>query len=130
MFVLYTIKLFEDGEHKEDLDIIEMERVMYSRGALDFVIVRDTNEKGELVEVVDSDRDTKDDYISHQIIDDGERIFHLRRMMSYGSSLGDGSERGVDYAADALHEMAVGMTKFYKKKLDTSKKVTPHELIA
>eukprot|EP01083_Nonionella_stella_P053318 141077_1 len=59
--------MFEDGEYKEDLDIIEMERVM-----------------------------------------------HLRGMMSYGSFLGDGSEGGADYTADVLHEMAVGMTRFYK----------------
>ncbi len=32
-------------------------------------------------------------------------------LLSYGSYFGDGSERGVDYTADSLHQMAVAMNK-------------------
>eukprot|EP01083_Nonionella_stella_P036118 98559_1 len=51
-------------------------------------------------------------------------------MMSYGSVLVDGCERGVDFTADSLHEVALGMTKYYKKKLSSSKKVNEHDLMA
>jgi nitric oxide reductase large subunit len=32
----------------------------------------------------------------------GEKVFHLRGLMSYGSFWGDGAERGPDFTADAL----------------------------
>ncbi len=41
--------------------------------------------------------------------------------MSYGSYLGDGSERGVDYTADSLHQMAVAMNKYYEIKITEKK---------
>ncbi len=46
-----------------------------------------------------------------------EELFHLRGMMSYGSFLGDGSERGPDYTAEALHQFAVAMTKYYENQM-------------
>jgi len=36
--------------------------------------------------------------------------------MSFGSFLGDGSERGPDYTAQALHQLAVEMASYYEKQ--------------
>jgi nitric oxide reductase subunit B len=66
--------------------------------------------------------------ISAKQINDGERIFHLRGMMSYGSFLGDGSERGVDFTADSLHQMADGMMKYYQDEFGAS--LTAHDELA
>ncbi len=63
--------------------------------------------------------------VSEGEINHGEELFHLRGIMSYGSFLGDGSERGRDYTADALHEVAVAMTKYYKKKYTKDKCINP-----
>jgi nitric oxide reductase large subunit len=52
------------------------------------------------------------DQISH-----GEEIFYLRGLMSVGSFLGDGSERGPDYTAEALHVMATSVVKHYQRQL-------------
>ena len=41
----------------------------------------------------------------------------MRGLMAYGSFLGDGSERGPDYTADALHQFALGMGKFYESQV-------------
>ncbi len=41
--------------------------------------------------------------MSEAQINHGEELFHLCGLMSYGSFLGGGSERGRDYTADALH---------------------------
>ncbi len=56
-------------------------------------------------------------------INHGEELFHLRGIMSYGSFLGDGSKRGRDYTVDALHELAVSMTKYYEKKWGNDKTI-------
>src|SRR5581483_11084243 len=46
-------------------------------------------------------------------INRGKEVFHLRGLMSYGSFLGDGAERGPDFTADALHRTADAMRAFY-----------------
>ena len=53
-------------------------------------------------------------HVSADMIKHGEEVFHLRGLMSYGTFLGDGAERGPDYTAEALHIMAVSMAKYYK----------------
>jgi nitric oxide reductase subunit B len=53
--------------------------------------------------------------ISANMIKHGEEVFHTRGLMSYGTYLGDGSERGPDYTAEALHIMAVSMGKHYEE---------------
>merc|ERR1712000_658236 len=50
----------------------------------------------------------------------GEEVFHLRGLMSSGSFLGDGSERGPDYTAEALHVMAVGIVQHYQSQMPKS----------
>ena len=57
-----------------------------------------------------------------------EEIFHLRGLMSYGSFLGDGSERGPDFTAEELHQFALGMIKHYSKNLPSNPKA--HEIEA
>ena len=46
----------------------------------------------------------------------GERVFHLRGLMSYGSFWGDGAERGPDFTADALHRTVVAMRDLYAQE--------------
>ncbi len=41
--------------------------------------------------------------------------------MNYGSFWGDGAERGPDFTADALHQMALSMRSFYRKETDAGK---------
>lgn len=55
--------------------------------------------------------------ITKQSIKRGERVFHLRGLMAYGSFWGDGAERGPDFTADALHRTVTGMTEFYEKEI-------------
>lgn len=51
--------------------------------------------------------------ISEEKIMRGQKIFHARGLMNYGSFWGDGAERGPDYTAEALHLMGLGMQEFY-----------------
>ena len=44
-------------------------------------------------------------------------VFHLRGLMSSGNSLGDGSERGPDGIAEALHVMAVGIVQHHLSQM-------------
>jgi len=55
--------------------------------------------------------------ISAEQIKRGQRVFHLRGLMSYGSFWGDGAERGPDFTADALHRTAVSMRAFYEHQI-------------
>jgi nitric oxide reductase subunit B len=41
--------------------------------------------------------------ISEKQIKDGEKVFHLRGLMNYGSFWGDGAGRGPDFTAEALN---------------------------
>ena len=50
----------------------------------------------------------------------GEDVFHLRGLKSSSSFLGDGSERGPDYTAKALHVMAVGIVQHYQSQMPNS----------
>lgn len=46
----------------------------------------------------------------------GQKLFHIRGLMNYGSFWGDGAERGPDFTAEALHAMALAMQKYYAEK--------------
>lgn len=48
----------------------------------------------------------------------GQRVFHLRGLMSYGSFWGDGAERGPDFTAEALHRTVVSMRAFYESEIE------------
>ena len=50
----------------------------------------------------------------------GGKVFHLRGLLSSGSFLGDGSERGPDCTAEALHVMAVGIVQHYQSQMPKS----------
>ncbi len=65
--------------------------------------------------------------ISRQEIKQGERVFHLRGLMSYGSFWGDGAERGPDFTADALHRTVVAMTTFYEKEVADNQALTQYD---
>ena len=72
----------------------------------------------EVPPLVDFVSETGEVVLSTSKINHGEEIFHHRGLMSYGSMLGDGSERGPDFTAEALHIMAVSMGEFYVEKHD------------
>jgi nitric oxide reductase subunit B len=65
-----------------------------------------------------ADYKTKDGktVISADEIKKGQRIFHFRGLMNYGSFWGDGAERGPDYTAEALHITALAMQSYYAEK--------------
>jgi nitric oxide reductase subunit B len=50
---------------------------------------------------------------THEQINRGKEIFHIRGLMSWGSFWGDGGERGPDFTADAMHRTLVSMREFY-----------------
>ena len=55
--------------------------------------------------------------ISIEEIKKGQRIFHFRGLMNYGSFWGDGGERGPDYTAESLHATALAMQSFYAQQI-------------
>ena len=71
----------------------------------------------EVPPVCDFVTETGEVVFSADMITHGEEVFHLRGLMSYGSFLGDGSERGPDYTAEALHLTAASMVKHYQSQL-------------
>jgi nitric oxide reductase subunit B len=56
--------------------------------------------------------------ISADLINRGEEVFHLRNLMDWGTFMGDGSERGPDFTADALRRTALAMQAFYEKEIE------------
>jgi len=50
---------------------------------------------------------------SKEEILNGQAVFQKYALMEYGSMFGDGANRGPDYTAEALHEIAVNMKAFY-----------------
>lgn len=57
--------------------------------------------------------------ISREKILNGQKVFHLRGLMHYGSFWGDGAERGPDFTADALHRTTRSMRTYYASRLIT-----------
>jgi nitric oxide reductase subunit B len=51
---------------------------------------------------------------SAQDIQRGQEVFLRYGLMEYGSFLGDGGLRGPDFTAEALHQTAAAMTRFYE----------------
>lgn len=51
--------------------------------------------------------------ISKEQILRGQEVFHRYALMEYGSMFGDGALRGPDFTAQALHERAKSMTRYY-----------------
>lgn len=49
----------------------------------------------------------------------GQQVFQQYALMEYGSMFGDGANRGPDYTAEALHQMAVFMSDYYLKSITT-----------
>jgi len=67
--------------------------------------------------VVDFTSATGETVISAELINRGEEIFHLRGLMDWGTFMGDGSERGPDFTADAMHRTVVAMRSFYENEM-------------
>jgi len=60
---------------------------------------------------------TGETVFTREQIKQGQEVFHLRGLMSYGSFWGDGAERGPDFTAEALHRNLVSMREFYADEL-------------
>lgn len=49
----------------------------------------------------------------------GQAVFQKYALMEYGSMFGDGANRGPDFTAESLHQVAEYMRDFYSRKLNT-----------
>ena len=58
---------------------------------------------------------------THDDILEGQALFQQKALMEYGSMLGDGANRGPDYTAEALHQVAEAMKAFYAHQPDATK---------
>ncbi len=67
--------------------------------------------------------------VSAEEIKSGQKVFHLRGLMNYGSFWGDGAERGPDFTAESLHIMTVVMKRYYAEQLKPGS-VTEHDRIS
>jgi len=56
--------------------------------------------------------------ITKKTIEDGQKVFHKYALMEYGSYFGDGAQRGPDYTAEALHQVAQLMKEYRTKKFE------------
>lgn len=52
---------------------------------------------------------------------DGQAVFQKYALMEYGSMFGDGANRGPDFTAEALHQVAFHMREFYANQPNVSK---------
>ena len=58
---------------------------------------------------------------THDDILEGQALFQQKALMEYGSMFGDGANRGPDYTAEALHQVAEAMKAFYAHQPDATK---------
>ncbi|MBS1559089.1 MAG: cbb3-type cytochrome c oxidase subunit I [Bacteroidetes bacterium] len=49
----------------------------------------------------------------------GQQVFQKYGLMEYGSMFGDGANRGPDYTAEAMHQVALFMNDYYLKSIAT-----------
>lgn len=66
--------------------------------------------------------------ISKTDIEKGQEVFHKYALMEYGSFFGDGAQRGPDFTAEALHQIAVYMNEFKLKELEHEKKTPASDI--
>ena len=57
--------------------------------------------------------ETGESVFSQKDILDGQAVFQKYALMEYGSMFGDGANRGPDYTAEALHQVATHMREYY-----------------
>ncbi len=62
-----------------------------------------------------------DSVFTHDEILRGQSVFLKYALMEYGSMFGDGANRGPDYTAQALHQIAFHMQQYYANQPDISK---------
>lgn len=58
---------------------------------------------------------------SHDQVLEGQAAFQRLALMDYGSMFGDGANRGPDFTAQALHQVAVYVKDYYSNQPDISK---------
>ncbi|MBS1949094.1 MAG: cbb3-type cytochrome c oxidase subunit I [Bacteroidetes bacterium] len=59
----------------------------------------------------------KQKIFSKEDILNGQAVFQKYALMEYGSMFGDGANRGPDFTAEALHQVAQCMNDYYKNRL-------------
>lgn len=62
----------------------------------------------------------KEQVFSKEKILEGQEVFQKYALMNYGSMFGDGANRGPDFTAEALHQLAVYMNEYYAAELKGS----------
>lgn len=62
-----------------------------------------------------------DTLFSNRQILEGQAAFQRLALMDYGSMFGDGANRGPDFTAQALHQVAVSLHNYYGNQPDLSK---------
>ncbi|MHC4269534.1 MAG: nitric-oxide reductase large subunit [Planctomycetota bacterium] len=71
------------------------------------------------------DAPPKPDYVSssgdaivlRDSVERGQQVFQKYALMEYGSMFGDGANRGPDFTAEALHQIAVEMNDYYGRQI-------------
>jgi nitric oxide reductase subunit B len=58
---------------------------------------------------------------THDEILAGQSVFQKYALMEYGSMFGDGANRGPDYTAEALHQIAYSLQQYYANQPDITK---------
>ena len=53
----------------------------------------------------------------------GQAVFQRYALMEYGSMFGDGANRGPDFTAEALHQVAQYMGDYYQSKIENSENI-------
>ncbi len=59
----------------------------------------------------------KETVFSKEDVLKGQAVFQQYALMEYGSMFGDGANRGPDYTAEALHQVAIYMNQYYQSRI-------------
>ncbi|NOT36582.1 MAG: nitric-oxide reductase [Saprospiraceae bacterium] len=70
----------------------------------------------------------KNTIFSSKEISKGQEVFHKYALMEYGSMFGDGAQRGPDFTAEALHQIAVYMNDYYANEMSKKNEKAVSEL--
>src|SRR6185436_5556738 len=62
-----------------------------------------------------------DPVFTQEDIHAGKAVFQKYALMEYGSMFGDGANRGPDYTAQALHQIALSLNEYYANQSGISK---------
>lgn len=67
--------------------------------------------------------------VSTDSIQSGQAVFQKYALMEYGTMFGDGGARGPDFTAEALHQVALSMTRLYERDLSEDSRAVARERV-